>query len=90
LSLLLSTHTSSMSLHLLYQCPYYLPCSFLQHASALTRQLGDTLYKSLENFTASVEASHKKEMMRSAAMQECQVGCHYAAVCVMWIGNCKA
>jgi hypothetical protein len=47
------------------------------------------LYKSLENFTASVEASRKKEMMRSAAMQEYQVrvgrseATRYA--CAMWM-----
>lgn len=39
----------------------------------MTRQLGETLYKSLENFQASVEASRKKELLKMAAMEGYQV-----------------
>ncbi|KAJ9522844.1 hypothetical protein QJQ45_023630, partial [Haematococcus lacustris] len=43
-----------------------------KHLGALTRQQGDSLYKSLENFQANIEASRRKEQMRHAAMQEYQ------------------
>ncbi|KAL6763516.1 ciliary basal body-associated, B9 protein-domain-containing protein [Haematococcus lacustris] len=43
-----------------------------KHLGALTRQQGDSLYKSLENFQANIEASRRKEQMRNAAMQEYQ------------------
>ncbi len=54
--------------------PCHVTARALQHGEALTRQLGESLYKSLENFTAAVEESRKKEVMRSAAMAEYQVG----------------